>query len=262
MRHTACSELEHQLEALLFGDLRGSDREQVEQHLEVCEGCREAHRDAARALEALGALKEPPLPYADTPKVMRWLDLQASRRPSRFMAMAAMLLVGILLGRWLPREEAPPVDTAMVSIDPDALASLERAELLADVGVRYVSGLRDMLGELARFSAQPVSVEDAALTRERARSLIRDGGLLTRSLDDARDRELLRAIRRAEPFLEELAAVESSTEPAELRLLQASYQQSELAGTVARLALDDDIESALASSGFLAQDYLSTRKDF
>ncbi|HXV59409.1 MAG TPA: zf-HC2 domain-containing protein [Vicinamibacteria bacterium] len=262
MTNSACPDFEGLMERLLFGDLTEPSRENVERHLSVCGDCRDAFDDAKLAMEALRDIEAPPLPYADTPKVIRTLDLQRSRSPSRWMAMAAVLLIGVGIGYFLPRGGEEPEVALGAPVDPDALAALERAELLSDVGVRYTDGLRGVLEELLELAVLDLTADEAAYTRERARTLIRDGALLERLLDSEKDRDLLRAIRRAEPFLEELAALESSTTETNVRHLQASLRDSNLPSTLAELALDDDIESALASSGWLANDNPLPRKDF
>ncbi len=93
--------------------------------------------------------------------------------------MAAVLVIGIGLG--LGRLDTPPsaglTEIAAVEnldISPEALLALERAELLSDVGVRYVDGLQDLLVGVMELSVDVVSTEDLFLSpRARKRALER-----------------------------------------------------------------------------------------
>jgi hypothetical protein len=273
MTRPPCADREPQLEALLFDELAASEREALEAHLEACAPCREAIEDARLALRALAEIQDPPRAFeGPTPASDEaWNTFRAwvEKRPetpsagaARRAALAAVLLLGIGIG-WFLAKPGPPA--AMRTTEEGTLDSLIRADLLADAGVRYVDGLRELFSDLTELSDEPLTVERAVATRERARSLLRDGRLLERALDPERDRQFLRAIGRAEIFLEEIAALEPSINGGNrgsVRLLRASLSESRLPSDLARLDVRREVESALAGSGSLADESLYRRKDF
>ncbi len=270
MMTAPCPDREPQLEALLFDDLSREERESIEAHLMECAPCGEALADARLALQALAEIEDPPRPFeaaigiapdeawsAFRARVEKTAPTSGSRHA--LVALAAVLLLGIGIGWFLaPRRETPPDPTA----DERDLDSLVRADLLADAGVGYVDSLRELFSDLTELSLETLTADRAALARERARTLLRDGRLLERSLDPDRDRHFLRAIGRAELFLEEIAALEPSTHHNSMRLLKASLSASRLPSDLARLDLRREVETALEGSGALAEESLYRRKDF
>ena len=275
----ACTDREAQLEASLFSELDRAAETALREHVEHCRGCREALDDAHVAFAALSDVSDPPLPYEDRWSVSaepadiaesersekawnalkRRLEAEAPAEPPgrahrvyELVAMAAVLVIGIGLGRLATPPSAGLTEVAAVEnldIAPEALLALERAELLTDVGVRYVDSLQDLLVGVMELSVDVVSTEDLFLTRERASELLRDGRLLETALDADKDRDLLRAIRRAELFLEELAAVESSTSGTGVRVFQASFRGSRLPAQLAAIDLNGKVSLALEASG-------------
>lgn len=282
MNPEPCHDREAQLEASLFGELDREADAALREHVAQCSGCRAALDDARLALTALGSVSDAPLPYeearseqADSERaekawsaLRRRLEPKASARPHRayeLFAMAAVLVIGIGLGRLA----APPGSglTEVTSVEnleiaPEALLALERAELLSDVGVRYVDGLQDLLVDVMELSVDVVSTDDLLLTRERASELLRNGRLLETALDADEDRDLLRAIRRAELFLEELAAVESSTSGTSVGVFQASLEGSRLPDQLAAIDLNGKVSLALDASGWIGREEGGARKEF
>ncbi len=252
--------------------------------MKECEPCREALEDARLALQALAGIKDPPRAFEPTPTEgagpasdEAWKAFRArvdestaprSASADWILPLAAVMVLGIGIGWFLahrgqphPTRTAPMGEVAEV-VGENRLEALVRADLLADAGVRYVDGLRELFSDLTELSLDTLSVERAVATRERARSLLRDGRLLERSLDPDRDRHFLVAIGRAELFLEEVAALEPSGYDGSVRLLQANLSTSRLPRDLARLDLRRDVESALEGSGSLADESLYRRKDF
>jgi hypothetical protein len=296
-----CAEHEAQMEGLLFGELQGAEKEALEHHLEVCPRCRRALEEAKHGLEALSSLKEAPLPYSEHQSAVAessqtdiaWVDFR--RRLSltkvaeekappraisrwwsdyRLAAAAALVIVGIAVGRWTtpqmgsPERSAAPgasvqdvSSLASLTVEAQAVEALARAEILADVGLRYVTGLQDMLHSVTDLSVRDVSATDMAVTRERARDLIRDGRLLRRSLDHEKDVMFLDAISRAEIFLEELAALEVDPSGANVRIVQAALRKSQLSNKLSALNVENEVALALEASGWIGQE-LVQRKEF
>ena len=281
MTQTPCPEFEARLEASLFGELDAAEQTAVDAHVTECAGCRDALEDARVAFAALSDIADPPLPYpeveVDAERAEKaWSQFQKRVKPDpapriprhrayELLAMAAMLVIGIGLGS-LARLETPdasdPVAVAELEIAPEAIEALERAELLSDVGVRYVDGLQGLLVDVMSFSVEGVSTEDVVLTRERANELLTDGRLLELALDADEDRDFLRAIRRAELFLEELAAVEASTSGTGVGVFQASLAESHLTDDLAALDLNAKVSLAIEASGWIGRDGDASRKEF
>ncbi|TDI46698.1 MAG: hypothetical protein E2P02_04735 [Acidobacteria bacterium] len=284
--YTACTDREAQLEALLFSELDRAAETALREHVEHCSGCREALDDAQVAFAALSTISDPPLPYEDKwsenseseSAEKAWaalkrrlepeISLEAGARAHRvyeLLAMAAVLVIGIGLGLLAtPPSAGLPEVAGLENLDiaPEALLALERAELLSDVGVRYVDGLQDLLVGVMELSVDVVTTEDLFLTRERASELLRDGRLLETALDADNDRDLLRAIRRAELFLEELAALESSTSGTGVGVFQASLEGSRLPAQLAAIDLNTKVSLALEASGWIGREERGSRKEF
>ncbi len=228
----SCDSFEGDLHDLLLGEIAPDAKLRIENHLSACAACRVALEEARQGLLALEALAEPPLPYRETDvhstdspgyQEETWHafkgGLQARRPVSgdpwglRLLAAAALLLVGIGLGVQVGTRRPTPTTSIAVTeerVEPETIASLARIELLADVGVAYTQGVRDLLDHMAGMDAEQATPAELEATREIARDLVRDGRLLRRTLDPMRDRTLLAAVNRAELVLEEIAAVGTS----------------------------------------------------
>jgi hypothetical protein len=290
----ACAEHEPSLQALLFGELESTEKEAIEHHLEVCARCRRAYEEARVGLEALSSLREAPLPYAEDETRARsqpdaaWLDFRerlriqeaiAHRRESPrgwlaargVAAAAAILLVGFALGRSVGVERLEPVAETVAEVrDPDALAALRvesgavealaRAQLLADVGLRYVTGVQDLYDEVSRMSSEPTARSEVAVTRERARELIRDGRLLRRNLDPEVDRVFLAAMGRAEIFLEELAVLEPDATGTSARLVQSAWSGNELWESLSAVEVEEKLARAIEASGWIGQELVDRKE--
>lgn len=297
----ACAEYEPFLERLLFGELEEAEKVAIEQHLEGCSQCRTALADAKQGLAALDAVDEPPLPFPeeaeDSPvsSEAAWSDFQKRVDPSswkgrergasnqkpdssstpwwlpyRGAAAAALLLVGFGAGQWFaaPRDVAQPAPASLTSagfevlrVEAGAVEALARAELLSDVGLRYVIGLQDLLQGVMTLAVGGAERTDLSATRDDARGLIRDGRLLRRSLDPAKDELFLSAINRAELFLEELAAVEGNGTGTGVRVVQAALLESQLSDQIAAIDLESEVDRALEGAGWIGEDF-ARRKEF
>jgi hypothetical protein len=291
---SACPERESALQELLFGELGVVERKELEHHLAVCSRCRRALGDARHGLAALSMLEDAPLPFGEhemtsdepTHPEVAWVDFQRKLRLRqdqeeerttaswwlhRAAAAAALLVLGFGLGRWgtASRESGggvtdPHAQSASIDelkVDAQAVEALTRAELLSDVGLRYVNGLQQLLQGVMETPAGDVKAVDIASTREQAADLIRDGRLLRRTLDPSRDGAFLDTIDRAEIMLEELAAVENDPGGTSVRIVQATLRGSRLLYQIAALNVQKEVDIALEASGWLGEE-LVERKEF
>jgi hypothetical protein len=296
-RKPACPDKEPKLQSLLFGELEGAHREALEHHLEKCTGCRLALEDARHGLAALAILEDVPLPFSaqgvaskePTPSHhdVAWIDFQRRLRSKgdqtdqkkvaslswsryRLVAAAALLLLGFGLGRWGegPRVAVTPgasIESAAtldeMSVEDKAVDALARAELLSDVGLRYVNSLKQLFYGVLEISGSKVDVADLEAARESAYDLIRDGRLLRRLLDPRKDEPFLDAINRAELYLEELAAVEGDPAGRSVQIVQAALRESRLPDQLDALDVEGEVDLALEASGWIGEE-LAQRKEF
>jgi predicted anti-sigma-YlaC factor YlaD len=285
-----CNEMEPELQKLLFGELDEAEKPAVVHHLGMCSRCRAAFEDAEAGLDALAALEEAPLPYNEAGAVpadpdrssVEWTEFQQrlqrgeQKKTARWSSLykvaaaAAFVLVGFGLGRvgTTSQETIAPENISetlaeldTLRVEPAAVEALARAEILSDLGRQYVDGLDGLITDVMAASVGNVTPTELALTRERARELIRDGRLLRRSLDSERDGSFISAINRAELFLEELAAVQGNGAGTSVRIVQASLRDSRLSDQFAALDLDKEVTMALAASGWIGEE-LVQRKEF
>ncbi len=180
----------------------------------------------------------------------------ATRWPtwSRWAAAAALLLVGIAVGRWtLPGgdDSAARSDPARETwIQPAQIEALARAEVLLDLGVPWLEDLQTVLTGV--IDATEAGAPEAALRelRRQARRLVLDGRKLRAALDAERDAELLATVVHAEVFLEEVAAFEPGRAPdfftpSELSDLRVGFAAADARGAADR---------ALLASGWIASE--------
>ena len=282
--NTVCSEWEALLGALLADEISDEEKRRLERHLDECSGCWTAFSGARSGLAALVALTEAPLPYSEVAKLVQssapdelaWMRFKKRIGPLgrvgegrsllfQFAAAAAMVVFGVAIGRWTTPTPPPRTENVLTAdsdlIRPEAVDALARAEVLSDVGIRYVEGLEALLVDVMSLSGESASAGELGRAREEARELIRDGRLLQRSLEGDKDAQFVAAVRRAELFLEELAVVDDGPGGTGVRLIQASLRDSRIKDRLAAVDLDREVAMAIDASGWLGQEFVA-RKDF
>ena len=173
---------------------------------------------------------------------------------SGWAAAAALLLVGVAVGRWTlpggddPAARSDPPRDAW--IQPAQIEALARAEVLLDLGVPWLEDLQAVLTGV--IDATEAGAPEAALQelRRQARRLVLDGRKLRAALDAERDAELLATVTHAEVFLEEVAAFEPGRAPdfftpSELSDLRVGFAAADARGAADR---------ALLASGWIASE--------
>ena len=180
----------------------------------------------------------------------------ATPRPawSAWVAAAAVLLVGVAVGRWtLPGGDEPAARSDPPRdawIQPAQIEALARAEVLLDLGVPWLENLQAVLTGV--IDATEAGAPEPALRelRRQARRLVLDGRKLRAALDAERDAELLATVIHAEVFLEEVAAFEPGRAPdfftpSELSDLRVGFAAADARGAADR---------ALLASGWIASE--------
>ena len=287
--HFACPEREPDLQRYLFGQLEGDVLKEIDRHLGECGGCRGALEEAALGLSALKEVEEAPLPFRESApapeELMRaeeaWASFMGRVRGSgtgertyifsyRTVAAAALLLIGVGIGRWLipvleragspPAGEIPAV-TVQIGVAPEALEALVRAEFLTDLAIPYVEGVLQLTASVMELDSDEDVLDRIVTLRTRARDLLGDGRLLRRHLEQERDRDFLATIGKAELFLEELVALGGESEGSwRLSEIQDTLQMTRLGDRLVALDVSGAVSEALEASGWIGEEYLQTRE--
>jgi len=298
----ACPDREPDLERYLFDELEPEARIALERHLQECAGCRSALADARRGFSALQELAVAPAPYAEGSEVgagdsraeAAWREFLRRNRLAGFrglrdtgdgigekpeapggawrplsrlrpVAAAALILIGLGIGRWLLPNHAPrafePIpgpagEAAGLSVEAEAIDELARAELLADLGISWVEGVLGLVRSLAELD--PAETGEAEIERMRvgARRLIQDGRLLTGRLDRERDAVFMAAIDRAEFVLEDIAGLGGGAEVDwGLDQIRSTLAMTGLGDRLTALDMNAAVTEALAASGWIGEEY-------
>lgn len=268
--HEPCDDRIVEMEALLAGELTGAGQAALEAHLAECEGCRAALGEAREGAVALRSLDRGPAPWlvpdgAGETADARWrafLDRRVLSTPGWFtfrpLAAAAMLVFGVALGRWVVPARAGsgprPVASGPAWIGADQVGALTRAEVLVDLGMPYLDGLREVVDGVLEGRTGGVNQVALLNLRDRARRLIDDGQSLEAVLDETRDAEFLSTIRRAEVFLEEIGALGAGEGGPDLGLVRREIENTDLSARLASLDLPGSAQAARVDAGWIGNE--------
>jgi len=141
-----CSEFHKQISLLVDGELKGSDREALQLHLELCPDCRVIHQRMAAIADNVKAIRGPVSSLSLAQKVKERVALERTRQEEKeffpgwtrvpLVALVTLLAVGLgnLAGRSVNEMLAPHRAEAMLEyMIPDQNGSL--AEVVMDIGV-------------------------------------------------------------------------------------------------------------------------------
>jgi len=252
--------------------MEGREKAELQQHLEVCHGCRLALQEAGSGLEALDELEDAPLPFGDPSRLpdvqaeaeRAWrtfvagsIDRNPREHPAfriRAVAAAALILIGIGIGYWgIPGEG--------MEVDSEAVDALVRAEFLADLGLPYIDGVLQLVAAVMELDPGDVGAGNLESIRAQALDLLRDGRLLQRRLESERDRTFLATIHRAAFFLEEVAALSGGPgADGSLQELRQTLQLTGLGDRLVALDVDGAVSEALDASGWIGEEYVQSRE--
>ena len=199
---------------------RGSP-EELRAHLANCPTCQQAYQTLVRVLDACDDLPVPEPHLAFESRMWNRLEPQLepmNRRVSRWAflqtrwfaaaAVAAMLLVAFLAGRFTRPQSRPTVATArlLTAMTPDGRQKL----LLVTLG-DHLERSQMVLTDLANL---PEHTSDLSVERQRVRNLISENRLYRQSAADSGDpavTELLDDLERV------LLDISHGTDPAEIK---------------------------------------------
>lgn len=206
---------EEQFVFFYYGD--AEDREALERHLASCDSCRSAYRSIESTLAAVESpVPERPENYGEhlwarieqrigEPAGFRWAQLFSPRRWALAGAMAGLIVVAFLAGRYSSPRQAPQV--AAIS------ESVRQRILLLAVG-DHLDRSQMVLIELEKADGSgPV---DISAEQRLARDLISSNRIYRQTATRDGDKEVANVLDDLERVLVEIAHSPSDVTPAEL----------------------------------------------
>lgn len=250
MNHNAdihCADWEAAMAEVLFGGATTSEAQQLQDHLATCPACAEEFRSLEATLEITASRETSELISAD--RLAAFQDrvlLQtvnatpglAAERPSnvrqlhpagrlqywsrRVAAVAAVLLVGVMIGRSLPgdnRGDGP------VTADVESLESIAEQRAFA-----YLDRSKTLLLGVANFSGSADDVDDLNLPRrsEIAQGLLHEASYLKTNLSDSEQQRLKALVAELEVILLQLAHLDAQADIPALEIMQAGVDNTGL----------------------------------
>ena len=200
----------------------------TEQHLELCEGCRELYGSLQRVLNVVDSL---PVPQRgpeygaqvwrrlepSMPTRRRWWTLPSS--PWRWAvagtAVAGLLVAAFMAGRFYPQQQRGrrPIEVAHLTPDPQAGERI----LLVAVG-DYLERSQMVLVELA--NANPKAPMDISLEQERAADLVSESRLYQQTALHTGNTQVASVLDDLDRVLVEISHAPSKISPEELEKLR------------------------------------------
>ncbi len=215
-------------ELIAYRDGEQKDRERLSQHLKDCPQCRADLERIEAVFAALNAMPVPDpgddygrrvwqkiAPRLPEKRVHWWMGLLAPRRLAAFGAVAAMVVVAFLAGRWIHVGPAPaPVEQT------DEAKTRERVLWLA-VG-EHLGRSEMMLVELANAEPRVLGARhvDIAPEQRRAEDLLEENRLYRQTALQAGDPALVSVLDELERVLLDVAHSPGEITPVQLRTIQ------------------------------------------
>ena len=256
-----CREMRELMVAALYGELAGQQRETLDRHLQSCPACAQCYRQMSETVSIMSE-REPSerdeafwtsywqrlAPHLESGVVERptirhpaW-----SRHPAfRAGAAAALILVGILLGRWIWRRDPLPESssTPMVLVprrdDVTAAEPVRRAEA-------YLQRSKVLLLALANFD--PATDNAATLNlptqRQISESLVQEAVYLKSELSDPAELRLRELVDDLEVTLLQIANLENEHDLAAIEMVQSSVTNQALLFRIDLSQLSSEAEAA------------------
>jgi anti-sigma factor RsiW len=142
-----CEDIRERLSAFLEGELARDENEQVEEHLAVCDACRDDLAGVEQVMSLLHGLEHEDAPPTFPQRVTAALDAApaASRSRTRLFVSVALaaslaLAVGLVVGTTLPRESAPFTAEGLQLPNESLQLPDEAQEALNDRGFAVAEG--------------------------------------------------------------------------------------------------------------------------
>ena len=217
-----CQDIHEMMAEALYDDLDANRRAEFEAHLQLCPDCARLYQQMAETLRLMSAREavEPDEAYwADFSERLDALlesEQRGHERPRgtkhpalRIGAIAALLMVGIFLGRWIRTGEQPaPVSEVAVSTAEQA----DAANVLVNNRVQsYLQKSQVLLLALANFDPQTDDAVTLNLPSQKriSESLVQEAAYLKTALDDPAQMRLRELVSDLEMILLQIANLEN-----------------------------------------------------
>ena len=221
-----CQDMHEMMVEALYDDLDGDRRADFDAHLQSCPDCAKQYQQMAETLKVMSQREtaEPDEAYWAnySERLSERLEsehdtLLRTRRPIRLPhlalrvgAVAALLMMGIFLGKWIWTDEQPGRFVSETTISPQDQTDAE-AVLIDDRVQAYLQKSQVLLLALANFDPQT----DDAITlnlpiqKRISESLVREASYLKTALNDPAHLRLRELVADLEIILLQIANLEN-----------------------------------------------------
>ncbi len=264
-----CKDIQSMIPGSLGPECDEELRRIVGEHIASCPGCAREYEESRSVVEILGTRERPELSDAFW---MRWNDrlergldeidrersVKITAVPHSWFgprirlfgtvsAAAALLLIGIAIGRFLPGSSgrdrvAAVVPTAPVStVTSDAMKFLDRSKLvLLGMDVADTAADADFTPEYRRL-------------REISRELLRESPVLQERLGDANQVRLAALLSELDIILIQIANIDERHETQDLELIRAGMERKDL---LFKIGLETIVTDSMNESSAVSHDGL------
>lgn len=242
---------EHDLLPWLLDELGPDEKQRVREHLNTCEQCQQQRHELQRMHEVLLRREREPVPMAayaaytaalqrrfDTrpawKRALTWITTQAAalltspKLPVRLARATALVLVGMMVGRWLI---APPPQQPL-----SAPNIAQRALSAEDIQVINDYFVKSELLLLTIVNASPgLNETDLLFDQDMARTLLAKSTLVQRKADRLDDEHLISFLNRLEFLLLQISNREDSEIQDAFQEIRDLIQEAKMLQTSRRL---------------------------
>jgi len=269
-----CRHVRQRIAEALYDDLSQDQRREFDAHLRSCPRCARLYRQMAETLDAMNARQttEPDEAFW-TGYVERLAERfesqqqrQAFSRPRSFLepvaryrpaarrigAVAALVLVGVLLGRWIWTREQPPGPARRTAVPAPHQANPAQTAV-EDRAQEYLQRSKVLLLALANFDPQTDDTAALNLPSQRriSASLVQEAEYLQGALADPAQMRLRELVGDLEVILLQIANLEDEHDLEAVEMLQRGVNKE---GVLLRIDLSKILSKSPGRSSPRNQD--------